>query len=160
MSLMRWVTTPDGAHRSTAGLGFDYRVRDRAAWQAWLERVAGAGSPELEVVKRTLRVKDPGPELPVVRDASPQPAAPAPRPLPAPPSAAAPAPADDVKQRVLAIIAATTGYPPDMLDDTLDLEADLGVDTVKQAETFAAVRAAYDIPVSYTHLTLPTSDLV
>ena len=33
-----------------------------------------------------------------------------------------------------------------MLDLELDLEADLGIDTVKQAETFAAVREAYDIP--------------
>ncbi len=32
-----------------------------------------------------------------------------------------------------------TGYPQDMLDLDLDLEADLGIDTVKQAETFAAV---------------------
>jgi hypothetical protein len=36
--------------------------------------------------------------------------------------------------------------PKDMLDLDLDLEADLGVDTVKQAEMFAAVRAAYNIP--------------
>ena len=33
-----------------------------------------------------------------------------------------------------------------MLDLELDLEADLGVDTVKQAEVFAAVRDAFDIP--------------
>ena len=33
-----------------------------------------------------------------------------------------------------------------MLDLDLDLEADLGIDTVKQAEMFAAIRAAYDIP--------------
>src|SRR5205085_2462451 len=37
-------------------------------------------------------------------------------------------------------------YPPEMLDLDLDMEADLGVDTVKQAETFAAIRAAFDIP--------------
>ena len=46
---------------------------------------------------------------------------------------------------VLAIVSAQTGYPPDMLDLDLDLEADLGVDTVKQAETFAAIRDEYDI---------------
>ncbi len=34
-----------------------------------------------------------------------------------------------------------------MLELDLDLEADLGIDTVKQAETFAAIRAAFDIPV-------------
>ena len=33
-----------------------------------------------------------------------------------------------------------------MLDLDLDLEADLGIDTVKQAEMFATVRAAYNIP--------------
>src|SRR5690348_18420061 len=33
-----------------------------------------------------------------------------------------------------------------MLDLDLDLEADLGVDTVKQAEIFAAIREVYNIP--------------
>jgi len=32
-----------------------------------------------------------------------------------------------------------------MLEMDLDLEADLGVDTVKQAETFAAVREEFSI---------------
>ena len=65
---------------------------------------------------------------------------------------AAPAPVasgsgeEPVKEAVLRIIAEKTGYPPDMLDLDLDLEADLGIDTVKQAEMFAAIRAAYDIP--------------
>ena len=39
-----------------------------------------------------------------------------------------------------------TGYPRDLLDLDLDLEADLGVDTVKQAEVFAAVRERFAIP--------------
>ena len=51
-----------------------------------------------------------------------------------------------IKEKVLEIVAEKTGYPKDMLDLELDLEADLGVDTVKQAEMFAAVRAAYNIP--------------
>src|SRR5208282_1743871 len=54
--------------------------------------------------------------------------------------------ADSIKEKVLEIVAEKTGYPKDMLDLDLDLEADLGVDTVKQAEMFAAVRAAYNIP--------------
>ena len=37
-----------------------------------------------------------------------------------------------------------------MLDLDLDLEADLGIDTVKQAEMFASVRAAFDIPRDQT----------
>ena len=52
---------------------------------------------------------------------------------------------DPVTARVLAIVAEKTGYPTEMLELDLDLEADLGVDTVKQAETFASVREAYGI---------------
>ena len=39
-------------------------------------------------------------------------------------------------------MAEQTGYPADMLDLDLDLEADLGIDTVKQAEVFARIREA------------------
>ena len=46
----------------------------------------------------------------------------------------------------MALVSEKTGYPPDMLDPELDIEADLGIDTVKQAEVFAAIREAYDIP--------------
>ena len=73
----------------------------------------------------------------------------APAPAAAPPPTAVPlaAPAkdsagDSVKERILALVVEKTGYPQDMLDLDLDLEADLGVDTVKQAEMFAAIRAA------------------
>ena len=54
--------------------------------------------------------------------------------------------ADAVKERILALVVEKTGYPKDMLDLDLDLEADLGVDTVKQAEMFAAIREIYNIP--------------
>ena len=47
--------------------------------------------------------------------------------------------------RCVAIVAELTGYPPELLDLDLDLEADLGVDTVKQAEVFAAVRERFDV---------------
>jgi acyl carrier protein len=53
---------------------------------------------------------------------------------------------DAVKDRILALVVEKTGYPQDMLDLDLDLEADLGVDTVKQAEMFAAIREIYNIP--------------
>jgi malonyl CoA-acyl carrier protein transacylase len=71
----------------------------------------------------------------------------APKPPLAPVEPAATA-ADDssIAEKVLEIVAGMTGYPPDMLDMELDLEADLGIDTVKQAEIFAALRGAYDIP--------------
>jgi len=79
--------------------------------------------------------------------ASVAPPSPAPRETPARfPVAVQEATNDSIKEKVLEIVADKTGYPKDMLDLDLDLEADLGVDTVKQAEMFAAVRAAYNIP--------------
>jgi NAD(P)-dependent dehydrogenase (short-subunit alcohol dehydrogenase family) len=53
--------------------------------------------------------------------------------------------ADPVVAAVLDIVEGLTGYPRDLLDLDLDLEADLGVDTVKQAEVFAAVRGQFGI---------------
>ncbi|MFV9506726.1 MAG: beta-ketoacyl synthase N-terminal-like domain-containing protein, partial [Oscillochloridaceae bacterium umkhey_bin13] len=77
-----------------------------------------------------------------------QPSALSPQPSAVPqPSALSPQPSiDPVEAKVLEIVAEKTGYPSEMLDLDLDLEADLGVDTVKQAETFMAVREAFDIP--------------
>ena len=61
------------------------------------------------------------------------------RPLPAAPVV------DEVVDAVVNIVAEMTGYPPELLDLDLDLEADLGVDTVKQAEVFAAVRTRFGV---------------
>ena len=47
--------------------------------------------------------------------------------------------------RVVALVAEQTGYPAELLDLDLDLEADLGIDTVKQAELFAQIRETYGI---------------
>ncbi len=54
-------------------------------------------------------------------------------------------PVDEVLAVVTSIVAGMTGYPADLLEADLDLEADLGVDTVKQAEVFAAVRGHYEL---------------
>jgi NAD(P)-dependent dehydrogenase (short-subunit alcohol dehydrogenase family)/acyl carrier protein len=53
---------------------------------------------------------------------------------------------EKIKAHVLSVVSEKTGYPVEMLDLELDLEADLGIDTVKQAELFAAVRTYYGIP--------------
>src|SRR5581483_8160513 len=53
---------------------------------------------------------------------------------------------DELTGAVVGIVADLTGYPPELLEVDLDLEADLGVDTVKQAEVFAAVRERFHIP--------------
>ena len=54
-------------------------------------------------------------------------------------------PGTPILDTVTRIVAEMTGYPADLLDPDLDLEADLGVDTVKQAEVFAAVRARWNL---------------
>ncbi|HVM70400.1 MAG TPA: acyltransferase domain-containing protein, partial [Anaerolineales bacterium] len=45
---------------------------------------------------------------------------------------------EQIKAFVLALVSEKTGYPSEVLDLELDLEADLGIDTVKQAELFAS----------------------
>jgi acyl transferase domain-containing protein len=161
MMLLRWVKTKDGVRRSPNALGYGYRITDANAWDAWLSGIGSHSSGDLEVVCRTLRVRDEGsaariaevadkiravPASPTVRAV----VEPAPKVQVAARAPSAPpqpvAKGDPVKERVLALVAEKTGYPVDMLDLDLDLEADLGVDTVKQAEVFATIREAYNIP--------------
>ncbi len=186
MIMLRWVPTKDGVHRSPNALGYAYRVVDQPTWDTWLTRMAGRPA-DLEVVNRTLRVRDEGPSarvteitagaakeaktaaapIPTIQVPLPQPKPAVVAAIPATPppileavkveptfqvaaavqvKQSAPSSADSsVKQRVLALVAEKTGYPVDMLDLDLDLEADLGVDTVKQAEVMATIREAYGI---------------
>jgi acyl transferase domain-containing protein/NAD(P)-dependent dehydrogenase (short-subunit alcohol dehydrogenase family)/acyl carrier protein len=196
MTLLHWIAMPGGVHRKPDALGYSSRIVEPGKWQAWLKSISGQSSPNLEVVNRTLRVRDPrvqtrftapvetarpGPNQPVPASVTPEPipapvaklapvsavtvaaASPIVPPAPNKPAtvsapfapavvspmvitATPPVPHDDVKERVLSLVAEKTGYPTDMLDLDLDLEADLGVDTVKQAEVFAAIRESYGIP--------------
>ncbi|MGE5813459.1 MAG: SDR family NAD(P)-dependent oxidoreductase, partial [Acidobacteriota bacterium] len=180
MSLLRWIPTATGVRQQPDALGYDYRVTDRAAWTGWLARVSGQVSPELEVVQRTLRVRDAGrlaegaaatsaatkaaarvaPEPPLPKeptpsvvakivDAAPTPVEPIPQMAGEPARSATPPPStsmDPVRDTIVALVVEKTGYPADMLDLDLDLEADLGIDTVKQAELLAAIRGIYSIP--------------
>ena len=61
MTLMRWMPTPDGRRPAPTALGYRYRIEDTQAWNAWLKKLTGYEVPEIEVVQRTLRVKDQGP---------------------------------------------------------------------------------------------------
>ena len=56
------------------------------------------------------------------------------------PAAAAPAVSNHkLNEIILAAIADKTGYPEDMIDDDMELEADLGIDSIKRVEIFAEV---------------------
>ncbi|MDG6225399.1 MAG: SDR family NAD(P)-dependent oxidoreductase [Candidatus Thermoplasmatota archaeon] len=61
-------------------------------------------------------------------------------------TAPTPSPSNEIEKRIVEIVSEKTGYSPDMLDLDLDLEADLGIDTVKQVELFASARGEFDLP--------------
>jgi acyl transferase domain-containing protein/acyl carrier protein len=163
--LLSWTAPPDGRHRKPCDLGYAYRIVDAARWRQWIAEMSEDPDATVEVVQRRLRVRSrhnaplgaaddqsvhlaessppagwvpsvepvesPGepptsePVVPVSKTDSPDP--------PEPEEAAV----------VVGIVSGLTGYPPELLDVDLDLEADLGVDTVKQAEIFAAVRERF-----------------
>ncbi|MEQ9315068.1 MAG: phosphopantetheine-binding protein, partial [Henriciella sp.] len=52
------------------------------------------------------------------------------------------APSADMTELVRSLIAEKTGYPADMLEDDMDLEGELGVDSIKQVEILSALRDA------------------
>jgi len=58
---------------------------------------------------------------------------------------APPAPADDPLSLVVGVIARRTGYPPDMIDPDLDLEADLSVDSIKRTEIAGELAGGRDL---------------
>ncbi|MBD0255210.1 MAG: SDR family NAD(P)-dependent oxidoreductase, partial [Cytophagales bacterium] len=52
-----------------------------------------------------------------------------------------------IAETLLGIIADKTGYPAEMLNLDMELEADLGIDSIKQVEIFGAIREQYpDLP--------------
>lgn len=51
---------------------------------------------------------------------------------------------DDIVNYLKKVISQKTGYPVELLDNNADLEADLGIDSVKQAEIIGKVREYYD----------------
>ncbi len=178
-TLLRWVKTKNSVRPTPNALGFRNRVVDQDTWTTWLQRVAGYPNADLEVVHRTLRVREQPAAVHVAESTTQQILASqvrreteAPIPVVAQgvgspvgevqvlqsktaaeekrePVAVAESPSkpsDPVREKILALVAEKTGYPMDMLALDLDMEADLGIDTVKQAEMFAAIRETYKIP--------------
>ncbi|MCB9283736.1 MAG: SDR family NAD(P)-dependent oxidoreductase [Lewinellaceae bacterium] len=154
MSLMRWVPTPDGRHRKPEELGYQYRITDPEKWNNWLRSISDKTAPALEVYMRNLRIAEPGlaPSFHspngkengfLVVEEEPAPSAPEIPPVVV--EQPVPVAENAVQTAIMELIAEKTGYPPDMLDIDLDLEADLGIDTVKQAELFADIREQYGI---------------
>ncbi|PRC62579.1 hypothetical protein C6A85_02325, partial [Mycobacterium sp. ITM-2017-0098] len=53
------------------------------------------------------------------------------------------APSQSSGDVVLAIVSEKTGYPADMLSLEMEMEAELGIDSIKQVEILAALQAKY-----------------
>ncbi|MCK4936685.1 MAG: hypothetical protein KAR84_07510, partial [Elusimicrobiales bacterium] len=152
------------------------RIEDSKSYTDWLKQISGDNNAELEVVFNTLRIKDakmkpqtnvtgevPG-FKPTPMKAMPTAPKPAPRPVEQPVAAVSapsvsssatavaerPASSDGldekIKEDILNMLTDKTGYPKDMLELDLDMEADLGIDTVKQAELFASMREHFSLP--------------
>ncbi|MFE3604818.1 SDR family NAD(P)-dependent oxidoreductase [Streptomyces goshikiensis] len=64
----------------------------------------------------------------------------------APAGPAGPASAEEVMDVVLEIVHTRTGYPLDMLDPELDLEADLSIDSIKRVEIIGALADRIGLP--------------
>ncbi|MBI3550747.1 MAG: SDR family NAD(P)-dependent oxidoreductase [Elusimicrobia bacterium] len=146
------------------------RISDPARHQEWLRRMSKMKDARLEVVSNTLRVHDSRLPSPNAVPYSPAPVEPVPavavRSDPAPAASAAAAPAHapapsrpkhapsgrgsvseaEVRATVVRVVGEKTGYPAEMLELDLDMEADLGIDTVKQAELFGMIHERYEIP--------------
>ncbi|PSG98480.1 hypothetical protein BRD56_00665 [Thermoplasmatales archaeon SW_10_69_26] len=145
---------------------------DQATFEDWLSRAVGDATVTRQ--DRLLRAVDPDRETQTTqtqtREAEARPAAarqpgkgstsqPLPDRSPEPTAEGGSATAQDgstantdgvdpaqVRALLVDLVSRKTGYPEDVIDPGMDLEADLGVDTVKQAEVLAEAREELGIP--------------
>ncbi|MBU2630188.1 MAG: acyltransferase domain-containing protein, partial [Proteobacteria bacterium] len=145
------------------------QVEGNLQYQAWLKQITGSENPELKIIDNTLCAVAGGEALPpltrktrkveepLIKTIPAMPAVPAPiavvremaiQPEPALPDMQVQSSAGiSALQTIKTIIAEQTGYAADMLADDLDLEADLGIDTVKQVEIFGNIAAFFGFSV-------------
>ncbi|MBU1695443.1 MAG: KR domain-containing protein, partial [Proteobacteria bacterium] len=145
-------------------------VEGNVIYQNWIKQITGSQNPELKIIDNTLCALAGGEVLQQATKETKKVAIPAKIAIPA--MTAVPAPVATIKEIpveveakavkktaldvsaqlpaieiVKSIIAAQTGYTADMLEPDLDLEADLGVDTVKQVEIFAKLASHFGFSV-------------
>ncbi|MBB5016759.1 acyl transferase domain-containing protein/NADP-dependent 3-hydroxy acid dehydrogenase YdfG [Chitinivorax tropicus] len=124
--------------------------------------VAPVSAPAMQPAVATAPVQAPKPVVPALQPATPAPA------MAAPVAVATPAPAatklspedealvkrfeaitvDELISQLIEIVSDRTGYPADMITAEMDLEADLGIDSIKRLEIFGAMFdiLATDVP--------------
>ena len=135
----------------------DAMAQSHSAYLQTVERsmaMLGGSQVVVEAQSVTRAVAQPTmPAAPVMTAPAPQPVvapqpvavpqpAPVAAPAPAPAAVVAAAPALDLKAIMTAVVSEKTGYPPEMLSAEMNLEADLGIDSIKRVEILSAVQDA------------------
>ena len=119
-----------------AGLGID-SIKQVEIFSTLQERIPALGDADMRELNA---LKTIGQILAMADSRSGS--APAPAPAPAPvqaPVVAAVAPSVDVGTLFMGLVAEKTGYPIEMLSPEMELEAGLGIDSIKQVEIFSAL---------------------
>ena len=88
-------------------------------------------------------------EQPPVQASTPEPEPVKAEPTPAPVATTVVA-SGDMVQTVIDVVVKHTGYPADFVELDQDLEGELGIDTVKQAEIMVDIRQHFNLPVDET----------
>ncbi len=91
-------------------------------------------------VARPEPVAQPAPVTPLVPAPTPPAPEPVAAPAPVPAALAAVAPAVDVTAMALEVVSAKTGYPVEMLNLDMEMEAGLGIDSIKQVEILSELQ--------------------
>ncbi len=99
---------------------------------------AAVAEPKPERVPQPAAVSPPAPSWAAEPETSSTAASPAPT---IPVEAVAPAPAVDVTAVALEVVSEKTGYPVEMLDLDMEMEAGLGIDSIKQVEILSELQA-------------------
>ncbi len=68
-------------------------------------------------------------------------------PSPVPASVPSSAASADIVEKLVEVVVKHTGYPADFIEMDQDLEGELGIDTVKQAEIMGDIREIFSLPV-------------
>jgi acyl transferase domain-containing protein len=143
----QWLATVQEMQRQTVEAHMHFQQVMSDAHRAFLQMAENAFAaspvPASSAPMPAPRVT-PVPAAPVLTaPVTPVPVSPTPVPAPPTPAPSPPTPArsQGVDLRLLlSVVADKTGYPVEMLGGGMDLETDLGIDSIKKVEIFAAVR--------------------
>ncbi|MFF4227957.1 beta-ketoacyl synthase N-terminal-like domain-containing protein, partial [Streptomyces sp. NPDC001820] len=117
------------------------------AAQAAPAALAPAQQPAVPAARVPAALPAPAP-APAPVDPTPAKVAPAPAPAPAPAAVAAGPDAAGVEAALLDVVAQKTGYPADMLELDMDIEADLGIDSIKRVEIMGVLQERFALDTS------------